>query len=159
MKTFHRNAFIILLLIIVGCEPQYNTMEMDKELINKEIKQQFNQLVLAINNLDTIAWAEFFSKDEFKSAFVGTDLYNTRSEFINAIESYFANREYQNLQPIEIHITALSPELALMTSQEKTEMRLKSGEEIKAVHIYSMIWKKEQDGWKIIHSSESWTNE
>ncbi len=159
MKTFNRNAFIILLIIIVGCEPQYKTGEMDKGLINKEIKQQFNQLVLAINNLDTIAWSEFYSKDEFKSAFVGTDFYNTRSEFINTIENYFANREYQHLQPIEIHITALSPELALMTSQEKTEMRLKSGEEIKAVHIYSMIWKKGQDGWKIIHSNESWINE
>jgi len=46
-----------------------------------------------------------------------------------------------------------------MTSQEKTEMRLKSDENIKSKHVYTLIWKKEQGGWKIIHSHESWITE
>jgi len=36
---------------------------------------------------------------------------------------------------------------------------LKSDENIKSKHVYTLIWKKEQGGWKIIHSHESWITE
>lgn len=135
------------------------TLEMEKEVIKKEVKDQFNQLISAIKNLDSLAWSEFYSKDEFLSTFVSTDFYATRSAFIDSIKYYFSTREYQYLEPLEVQVTALTPALALMTSQEKTEMRLKSGENIKSKHVFTMIWKKEQDGWKIMHSHESWVDE
>ena len=159
MKTLPCATFIILLILMFGCKPQHNTREMDQELINNEVKEQFSQLTSALSNLDTLAWSGFYSHDEFISAFVGTDFYGNRSEFVNIIESYFSGREYQHVEPIEVQVTALAQELALMTSREKTEMRLNSGEEIKSVHVFTMIWKKGPDGWNIIHSNESWINE
>ncbi len=68
-------------------------------------------------------------------------------------------RERQHLGPFEVQITVLTPDLALTTGQEKFEMWLKGGKYIKGKHTSTIIWKKEQDGWKIIHSHESWAEE
>ena len=132
---------------------------MEKEVIKKEVKEQFNQLISAINNSDVLTWSEFYSKEEFLSTFVSTDFYTERGPFIDTIKYYFSIREYQHIEPLEVHVTALTSDLALMTSQEKIEMRLEKGENLKFKHVFTMIWKKEQDEWKIIHSHESWIDE
>jgi ketosteroid isomerase-like protein len=132
---------------------------MEKETIKKEVKDQFNQLVSAINQLNTDAWSEYYSKDEFLSAIVSTDYYATRSAWVEAITNYFSMRERQYLEPLEVRVTALTPDLALMTSEEKTEMWLKSGDNVKSRHVFTMIWKKGQEGWRILHAHESWMDE
>ncbi len=55
---------------------------MEKEAIEKEVKDQFNQLVSAINQKDADAWSEYYSKNEFLSVIVGTDYYDTRSAWV-----------------------------------------------------------------------------
>jgi ketosteroid isomerase-like protein len=157
MKTFYRNVFIIFIMLIFGClQQKQNFVEKENEMIKKEVKEQFNQLISALNNLDSLVWSEFYSKDEFLSAFVSTDFYADRGEFIDSIAHYFSLRENQYVEPLELQISVLTPKLVLMTSQEKIEMRLKNGENIKSKHVLTLIWKKEQGGWKIIHSHESW---
>ena len=160
MKKIYRNVFIIFLILVFGCQKlQQNSTEKEKEMIKNEVKEQFNQLISALNNLDSLAWSEIYSKDEFLSACVSTDFYANRGEFIDSIQHYFSLRENQHVEPLELQISELTPTLVLMTSQEKTEMRLKSDENIKSKHVYTLIWKKEQGGWKIIHSHESWIAE
>ena len=134
-------------------------LDADKEVIIKEVKGHFNQLVSAINQSNAGAWSEYYSKEGFLSAVAGTDYYAVRSDWVATITDYFSMREHQDLEPANIQITALTPDLALMTSQEKTEMLLKDGNNIKCKHVFSMIWKKERDGWKILHSHESWVDE
>jgi ketosteroid isomerase-like protein len=127
--------------------------------VEKEVKDRFNQLISAINQLNASAWSEFYSNEEFLSSFVSTDFYSSRITFVDSITNYFSMRERQILEPIEVHVTALNPDVVLMTSLEMTEMWLKSGENIKSKHVFTMIWKKEQNGWKIVHSHESWIDE
>ena len=115
---------------------------MEKEVIKKEVKEQFNQLISAINNSDVLTWSEFYSKEEFLSTFVSTDFYTERGPFIDAIKYYFSTREYQHIEPLEVQVTALTTDLALMTSQEKIEMRLEKGENIKFKHVFTMIMEK-----------------
>ena len=132
---------------------------MEKEAIEKEVKNQFNQLVSALNQLDSGAWSEYYSKGEFLSAIAGTDYYGSRSAWVALITNYFLLRASQQVEPVAVRVTALASDIALLTSEEKTEMGLKSGENIKSKHVFTMIWKKEQNGWKIIHSHESWIDE
>jgi len=127
-----------------------------KEVIQREVTDQFNQLISAINRKNAAAWSEFYSKDEFLSAIVSTDNYATRSAWVGLITKHFSMRERQHVEPLEVRVTALTSDLALMTSEEKTEMRLESGENSKSKHVFTMIWKREQGGWKILHSHESW---
>ncbi|MFH1195574.1 MAG: nuclear transport factor 2 family protein [bacterium] len=163
MKTILAYIFVAFLILVNGCQPQQEQKpaftDTEKETIQKEVKDQFNQLVGALNKIDSAAWSELYSKEEFVSAIVGTDYYGERGEWVDLITNYFSTRETQKVEPIEVRVTALSPELALMTSEEKTEMVLKSGENIKSKHVFTMLWKKGKDGWKILHSHESWMNE
>lgn len=160
MKSVYRNVLFVFLTIIIGCQQQQQTPTgIEKESVQKEVKDQFNKLISAINNSNAPAWSEFYSKDEFISTFVSTDFYATRSAFIDSITYYFSMRKRQHVEPLEVQVTALTSTLALMTSQEKTEMLLKNGKNNKSRHVFTMIWKKEKDGWKIIHSHESWFDE
>ena len=67
-------------------------------------------------------------------------------------------RESQRIEPLDVRVTPLAPGLALMTSKENTQMRM-DGKDAKSKHVFTMIWKKEPTGWKILHSHESWTDE
>jgi len=133
--------------------------DVEKEAIEKEIKDQFNQLVSTLNQSDAGEWSKFYSKGEFLSTIAGTDYYATRSAWVDVITNYFSMRERQHVEPLQVRVTALTPEIALMTSEENAEMWLKSGNNIKSKHVFTMIWKKEQDDWKILHSHESWMDE
>ncbi len=138
---------------------QEGLTEKETDLIRKEVTEQFIHLVSAINQLDAAAWSEHYSKDEFLSAIVSTDHYAARSEWVDVITSYFSTRKRQQVEPVEVRVTALTSNLALMTSEERSEMELKSGEATVFRHVFTMLWKKEPDGWKILHSHESWGND
>jgi len=137
----------------------YPFEEAQKQRIEKEVTAQFNQLVLALNQMDVGAWSDHYSKDGFLSAIAGTDHYAIRGAWVDTVTRYFSTRERQHVEPLAVRVKALTPELALMTSEEKSKMGLKSGSTIQSRHVFTMLWKKEQGGWKILHSHESWADE
>jgi ketosteroid isomerase-like protein len=158
MKLLSGIAGFAFLVLLLGCQQQQTLTEVEKETI-KEVKNQFNQLVSAINQKDADAWSKFYSQDKFLSAIAGADYYGTRSAWVDLVTKYFSMRERQQVQPLSVRVTALSPDLALLTSEEKSEMGSKDGKNIKAKHVFTMIWEKGKDGWKILHSHESWVEE
>ncbi len=127
--------------------------------IENEVKDQFNQLVSALNQKNASEWSKYYSNDGFLSTIAGTDYYPTRNLWVDAVTNYFLMRERQHVELIELRVTALAPNIALMTSEEKSEIKLKDGNNIKSKHVFTMIWKKESTGWKILHSHESWLDE
>lgn len=158
MKLFYLIPLVVFSVLFLGaCQQQQRTFtEVEKEAVKKEVKDQFNQLVAALNQKDAGAWSEFYSQDDFLSAIAGTDYYAKRSVWVDLITNYFSMRERQHVEPLEVRVTPLTPNLALMTSEEKSEMGLKGGKTVKSKHVFTMIWKKEPNGWKIMHSHESW---
>lgn len=131
---------------------------MEQNAIKKEVTDQFNRLVKAINELNADAWSSYYSKDEFVSAIASTDYYATRSAWVAQITDYFSTRERQRVLPVEVRVTALTSDIALMTSEEDTEMWLQGGSIVKYKHVFTMLWKREPDAWKILHSHESWVD-
>ncbi len=134
-------------------------MDVDKKTMGKEVGDQFTLLISAINQSNAEAWQEFYSRKQFLSAIVNTDQYVTRSAWVDTITQYFSMREGQQVEPFDVHVTALTPDLALLTSQERCEMWPKDGKDFKLKHVITMLWKKEPEGWKILHSHESWVEE
>lgn len=160
MKSFYRIAWVVSLVLLLGCGQQQQTVtETQKETIQKEVKAEFNQLVSAVNQLKAAAWSNYYSKDEFLSAIAGADSYTQRNAWVNVITNYFSMRELMRVEPFDVRVTALTPNLALLTSAEKTRIGLKSGTSVNVMHAFTMLWKKESDGWKILHSHESWVDE
>ena len=160
MKSLCGSASIVLLALFSGCQQQQRVFTgAEQEATLKAVRAQFDRLVSAINQKDAGAWSEFYSKEGFVSATVGTDCYATRSAWVDAITKYFSMRERQRVEPLRVRVTALAPDVALMTSEERSVMGFKNGQDAKAKHVFTMIWKKESGGWKILHSHESWVEE
>ncbi len=128
----------------------------EKELIKKQVKCQFDKLVSTLNKKDPIKWSEFYSKDEFISAICSTDYFGKRETWIKLITKFFSIRKKQSGKPMKIRINALAQNLALLTSEQNIEINWADGKKLKAKHVFTMIWQKEKDAWKIIHSHESW---
>jgi len=156
MKSFSLFAFVIFLIFLSGCQQQPAFTDADKETIKKEVKDRFNRFVSSLNELDAAKWSGFYSKDEFLSAIISTDYYAKRSEWVGLITNYFSMRKQQKIEIVVVRITPLAPDLALMTSEDKSEFLLKDDQSTVAKHLFTMIWKKEKEGWKILHSHESW---
>ena len=131
---------------------------MDEALMRQEVAEQFGYLVAALNSLDTAAWAEHYSRDGFVSAIVGTEYCATRAAWIELIAGYFAQRESQHVEPRAVRVAVLGPTIALLTSEELGLMRLRSCDEIRSQHVFTMVWQREAAGWKIVHSHESWVD-
>jgi ketosteroid isomerase-like protein len=156
MKSLYGCVFVVFSVFLFGCQQQQRILtDAEKKAVEKEVSDQFSQLASAVNQLNADAWSRHYSKDDFVSAIVGTDYYGTRSAWVDTITKYFSTRERQSIEPLQVRVTALAPGLALMTSEEKVAMSLKSGDHAEGKHVFTMIWKKEHGGWKIIHSHES----
>jgi len=157
MKPVYFLLFVFGMLIFAGCQDKPHQLTIvEKKEIQKEVQDKYDQMMKAINKLDARAWSEYMRKDGFISAFLGTEYYGTRKDYVEVITKSFAERDKQKVEPKTVQVTALSMEHALLTSQEEAEIRLNSGEVLKVLHVYTLIWKKEIDGWKIIHAHEAW---
>lgn len=157
MKLFHIISLITFLLITVSAGKVEEPLSSEeKEQIKKEVTEQFNLLIASLNQLDAESWSNFFSDKEFLAGVAGTDIYDSKSTWTNAIGIHFSGRESQNVEPINVSTETLSNGLALLTSKENVEHNLKTGEKLRADHVFTILWKKGSDGWKIIYSHESW---
>ncbi|MCF8074738.1 MAG: nuclear transport factor 2 family protein [Desulfotignum sp.] len=136
-----------------------SSADLDKTSIVREVTDRFTQLTAAINQKDIAAWETYYSKNEFVSAVAGGIFFATRSDWVQAITSNFSMRDSQQLKVREVKVFPLAPDTALLTSQNRVDMQLKSGQATISTHVYTMIWKKGNAGWQIIHSHESWVNE
>lgn len=158
MKTIFSFGVLLSVLFFCGCgQQQEKALSFDENSLKKEVETQFNKLILEINKKDALKWAEFYSTDNFVSACVMSDCYSSRDEWINLVTGYFNLRERQLITPSEVKVTPLGPHYALLSSRETTEMSLKDGSIFSSNHSFTMIWKKEKSGWKIIHSHEAYT--
>ncbi|MCF7861907.1 nuclear transport factor 2 family protein [Candidatus Woesearchaeota archaeon] len=127
-------------------------------LSNEEIEIQFEELIEALNAMDIEKWSSFYS-DNMLSAIAGTDFFDSKTNFVDAISKNFEARSNQNIESQTKSINTIDSNLALLTSQNKVKFTLKDNTTFDGKHIFSLIWKKEDDGWKIIVSHESWSSE
>ena len=132
---------------------------MDNDMIVQEVQDSFDELILAINERDVDAWSSLYSKEGFLSAIAGPDVYTNRETWVQTIGTYFNERTRQHVDVSDAHVVPLGQDLALLTSQERSEMQTGDEVPIVARHVFSLLWKKEADGWRIIHSHESWVEE
>ena len=133
--------------------------DLDKTSIVEEVTDSFTQLVVEINQKNIAGWERYYSRDEFTSAVTGGTIFVTRSDWVKAMTNNFAMRKQQHLELQEVQVLPLTLDTAMLTSQEKVDMQLTSGQNFSFKHVFTIIWKKEQNGWKILHSHESWIEE
>ncbi|NTW17256.1 MAG: nuclear transport factor 2 family protein [Syntrophaceae bacterium] len=169
MKKLVVAVFVVTLVFVVSAHAEESSStrkmtpmssgELDAPAVVKEVTDTFKQFIAAINRKDANAWAKYYSKDEFVYAVAGADIYDSRSAWVKTITSFFSKRARQNVEPQEVRITMLGPNLVLLTSKERAEMQLKNGQSNRSRHVFTLLWKKGKEGWKILYSHESWVDE
>jgi ketosteroid isomerase-like protein len=133
--------------------------EHEKSTVVKEVENQFKRLLGTLKSMDASAWSAFYSDQDFVSAVAGVDVFESKEAWVAVVSEHFANRKMQDVAPLRKRVTPLALDLALMVSDENSKMMLEDGGVIKSKHAFTMLWKKETAGWKIVHSHESWIDD
>ncbi len=133
-------------------------IEAENDEVVKAVKERFDLLILALNKIDTTGWASFYSDDFPVTAVAGVDFYGDKKTWVETVGEYFSQRKSQAVEPVAVKITPLAHDLALLVSEENTSMTQDNGSVVKAKHVYTMVWKNEKSGWKVLHSHESWVD-
>ncbi len=156
MKKYLWTISTIILVVLASCQEKAEFTDEQKTAIEKEVKDQNDKQFFALNKMDINAMFEFWSKDQFISVNSGVYYFPTLSAWRDSVTNWFSQRERQQVESIEVRVTALTSELALLTSKENWEAWFKDQTSMKTIHLSTFLWKKEPDGWKVINFHESW---
>lgn len=150
----------IIALFLCSCA-KTTTTELtaeQKAAIEKEIREQFDKRITYVNELNFDAVYADYSKDGFISSIRDGDIRGTTyDEFYNTGKSNWSLRERQHVEPLEVQITALTPNLVLLTWTRMWDTWFKNGDYRKNNSSSTQLLKKEPEGWKIIHMHQSGT--
>jgi len=151
--------FIICVLLLgISCSNQRTELtDEQKATIISEVENQYRNVASDLSTLDIEKWSQPYSKDNFISVNSLVNYFPTFKEWRDSVTYKFSLRESQEVKIVDINTTVLSPDLVLLTSIANWDILFKSGEEIKdSKTLASLLWKKEDGVWKIIHIHESW---
>ena len=149
---------ILVLFLIAGssCQEKAKLTNEQRATIEKDVRDQFDKYVAGITQLDIDLLSEVFSKDEFVSYVSGRiGMIYGYSALVDSLTIYVSARERHRSEILDVRVTALAPDLAFLTQIAIWENWYKNGDYIKYNGQATYLWKKEQDGWKLIHAHES----
>lgn len=143
--------------LINSCAKNTNTELTDeqKATIEKEVKDETTKLVSTRSQLNFDTYKVFFSEDEFISAVLIRGYIPTYSAWKDSIVVGFARRTQHKAELQDVRVTVLAKDLAIVTTLENWENWYKNGNNSKSKGVTSILWKKEQNIWKIIYYHQS----
>ncbi|MBN2300849.1 MAG: nuclear transport factor 2 family protein [Acholeplasmataceae bacterium] len=145
-----------ILLLGISCTEQTTELtDEQKATIVDEVDSQQQGIMSTINQLDIDTWSEYWSEDDFISVNSGIEFFDNRSVWVDSVANWWSGLESRSYESLELRITPLAPNLALVTRSSSGINSLKSGEKFNFTHHGTVIWKKEAKCWKIIHLHES----
>jgi len=155
MKKYVCTFLSIILLVAVSCQQETELTDELKATIEKEVEAQHDKLANAIRQLDIDLQTPNISK-EFISHISGSrGITYGYDACIDSFKNSFANRTRHQSQVLDQKITVLSSDLVLLTSESIWENWFKDGRYRKSNGKATYLYKKEPDGWKVIHTHES----
>jgi len=127
-----------------------------KATIEEEVKAQHDVFVSAITRNSYEDWVNCYSKDHFISvlAYPLVDYYDY-DEWMSIVKDGYSGRIKHETRLLDITVTPLSADLALSTQFGSWQNWWKDAPYSKTIFHASFLWKKETDGWKIIHVNET----
>jgi hypothetical protein len=148
----------IIFLYLFSCVSNTKTelTAEQKASIEEDVKGIYSDVITNLSKMDMDIWSEPWSKNEFICVNSGANYFNTLIEFKDSVNYWFSLRESQKVEIIQVNVTALTDELVLLNSIAKWDITFKQGEKMNVDALATMLWRKENNGWKIIFLHESW---
>lgn len=156
MKKYFLTISAIILLALPSCQDKTELTAEQRAMIEKEVKDQFNIHISSISQLNFDLWAEFYSEESFISVLKHRfDCLPNYTAWMDTVRVSFSTRERHQTELLDVRVTALTSDLALLTQVGIWENWWKNGNYKKTKGFVTFLWKKEQNGWKIIHVNET----
>jgi hypothetical protein len=156
MKKVFPFIICVFLLGISCSEKSTELTEEQKTTIQNEVNNEFEKLVNSIQQLNYDSWSELYSKNDFiSSAKFSTGLLTDFNAWMDSAKISFSLRERQKTEILNLKITPLTQDMALLNQIAIWENWFKNGDYFKSYGVASYIYKKEPDGWKIVHITET----
>ena len=149
---------VLLLILFSSCsnKPIHELNETQKATIEEEVIAQHDVFVSAITQNNYDQWVNCYSKENFISAYAYpvVDGYNY-DRWMSTVKDGFSQRIKHKTELLDITVTPLSMDLALSTQFGTWQNWWKDSPYSKNPFHATFLWKKETDGWKIIHVNET----
>ena len=156
MKNHFIKLFVVPLIFLFSCQGNVDLTDDQKATITAEIESLYTEAISNLSLLDIEVWSANWSKDGLLSVNSGINYFSSFVEFRDSVEYWFSLRETQEVEILEQRVTVFESDLALLTSTASWEIQFKDETELSVKALATLLWKKETEGWKIIHLHESW---
>jgi len=153
-------------ILVLACVSVVLAVQNDKTAVPLEQQQAIEKAVLkthiqmtqADNNLDV---DKFFSYIlDFDKGLIIQDgrLFKTRQEAYEVVKKGFEGISQLKRTYEQTHVTAISPETALLTAQGTSTVTLSDGQTFSSPFAVSMVYVLRDGQWKVLHGHYSVPN-
>ncbi|MHC4478203.1 MAG: nuclear transport factor 2 family protein [Planctomycetota bacterium] len=160
MSNFFKAILVLACVSVVLATQNSKTaipLEQQKA-IEKAVLKTHIQMTQADNNLDV---DKFFSYIlDFNKGLIIQDgrLFQTRQEAFKVVKKGFEGLSQLKRTHEQTHVTAISPETALLTAQGTSTVTLSDGQTFSSPFAVSMVYVLRDGKWKVLHGHYSVPN-
>lgn len=150
--------FTVFLLFLCSCSTRTIPALSPEQTaaIEEEVIDQYGEFNSAVTAKNYERWSACYSKDYFISAFEYPMVDNADyDKWMLDGKEFFSHLINHESETYDISVTPLCADLALSTQYGRRQNWFKdSPRTIEAFHA-TFLWKKEAEGWKIIHVNDT----
>jgi uncharacterized protein (TIGR02246 family) len=127
----------------------------DVRMIEKAVLETNDKMTRAADRLDAESFFSYILDTDKGAIIQNGKLFKTRAEALEAVKAGFrgfvkAERRYD-----QIHVTVISPDVALLTSSGTTTATLPDGRSLSSRFAVSLVFVLRDGQWKVLHGHYS----
>ena len=131
---------------------------LQKSKIEKQVDSIFHTLVKAAENVDYDK-ISLGVDDRYNSGFIVNNSYFTKYDsLINILKANLRSGTKQSITIQNKKITVLSDNIVLLTASGDTNVELNTGQSFNVKFLWSFVYEKINNDWKVIQSHQSRAN-
>jgi len=148
-------SLTILTIMSVGlASPPTELTDTQRAETEKTLRALTLELLDQVNQMNAEGQAEFWS-DDYQEAVMGANVVKGKEGLLKRLKNIFRLRVSQKIKREEIKVHVLSPTSAYVLVVSSLSVKFKNGKHFTVPSAWTMIYKKETSGWKMVHSHES----
>lgn len=158
MKNYSVIFVAIILIVGLSCEQKPDAlMDTQKTEIEKEVRGVLDQWIKALDTVDYTQQLPWYSKEEFWGYIGNGKVIPTTQALFDTMAANFAAKVVQKVEMKTFNVKAISSNRSIVFFTTRFEQSFKDGKLVKGQSAETIVFKKELQGWRIIHEHESWT--
>lgn len=135
-----------------------NLTNQQKSKIEKQVDSTFQGMIKAAENLDYDKISTGVD-DKYNAGFIVNNSYFEKYEaLITVLKSNLQTGTKQSITIQNKKITVLSDSIALLTASGDSNVELNSGQSFNVKFLWSFVFEKSNNDWKVIQSHQSKVN-